>query len=288
VADPTPAATPAPFVPPTPPTPAAAGSVPVAGAIPPPAAKPPVAKVKKESDDKVFVWPDLVAEEFVAALFFTALLFAWSIWINAPLEEPANGNRTPNPSRAPWYFIGLQELLVYFDPWIAGVILPGLIIVGLMAIRYLDNDNRGIGWYSIKERPLANTIFLSGLGMWFTLIFIGTFMRGPSWGLYMPWESWHIHKPFPPATWSFTTAPRPGSHDKSVIPGVVLVLGYFAAMLALPKRIWPKFYEQLGAVKYVIVMALLACMIGVPIKMFLRIGLAIKYVLSVPQVNFNI
>lgn len=288
MADPTPAPTPAPFVPGgTPATPAVA---PAAGAGAPPAAPAkPVAKAKKESDDKIFVWPDLVAEEFVAALFFTALLFAWSLWINAPLEEPANGNRTPNPSRAPWYFIGLQELLVYFDPWIAGVILPGLIIVGLIAIPYIDNDNRGIGWYSIKERPLANTIFLAGLTMWFGLIFIGTFMRGPSWGLYMPWESWEVHKPFPPDTWSFTTAPRGGRfHDHSVIPGVILVVGYFAAMLALPKRIWPKFYEQLGGIKYAVVMFLLACMIAVPIKMFLRIGLAIKYVLSVPQVNFNI
>jgi len=288
MADPTPAPTPAPFVPPTP-AGAPAPASPAAGGTPPPPAAKPVAKAKKESDDKVFVWPELVAEEFVAALFFTALLFAWSIWINAPLEEPANGNRTPNPSRAPWYFIGLQELLVYFDPWIAGVILPGLIIVGLMAIPYIDNDNRGIGWYSIKERPLANTIFLSGLTMWFVLIFIGTFMRGPSWGLYMPWESWHVHKPFPPDTWSFTTSPRGGRfHDRSVVWGFLLVGGYFTAMLALPRKIWPKFYEQLGGVKYAIVMFLLACMIGVPIKMFLRIGLAIKYVLSVPQVNFNI
>jgi hypothetical protein len=254
--------------------------------LPKPAAAAP--KPKRESDDKIFVWPDLVAEEFVAALFFTALLCAWAIWINSPLEEAANPNRTPNPSKAPWYFVGLQELLVYFDPWIAGVILPGLIIAGLMAIPYIDNDQRGVGWYSVRIRPLASTIFLSGLGMWFVLIFIGYYMRGPSWGLYMPWESWEVHKPFPPDTWSFTTAPTPGSADKPAIIGGLLLALYFGAGMLVPAKLFPNFYKGLGVIKYAIVMGLLLLMIGIPIKVILRLGFAIKYVFSIPQVNLNI
>lgn len=263
-------------------------AVPATPAPAPAPAPKPAPRPKRESDDKIFVWPDLVAEEFVAALFFTALLCAWSLWIDAPLEEPANPNRTPNPSKAPWYFVGLQELLVYFDPWIAGVLMPGLIIAGLMVIPYVDNDTRGVGWYSVKERPFASTVFLVGLAMWFILIFIGTFMRGPSWGLYMPWESWEIHKPFPPDTWSFTTDPAPGSKDKSIVFGVLFLLAYFGATLALPWKLWPEFSKRLGLVKYAIVMTFISLMIFVPVKMILRLVFAIKYVFSIPQFNLNV
>jgi hypothetical protein len=82
---------------------------------------------------KVLVWPHLLYIEFIVGVFVTALLLVWSIVIEAPLEEPASAARTPNPSKAPWYFLGLQEMLVYFDPWMAGVVAPSLIIVGLMS-----------------------------------------------------------------------------------------------------------------------------------------------------------
>ena len=168
------------------------------------------------------------------------------------------------------------------------MVLPTLIIVGLMVIPYIDNDNRGIGWYSIKERPFACTVFLTGLAMWFILIFVGYYCRGPSWGRYWPWEGWHVHKPFPPDTWSFTLSPRAGTLDKSVWPGVLLVGAYFGLGMYLPKRWFPKFYEQLGLIKYSIVMGLLLLMIAVPIKVFLRMVLAIKYIVSFPSVDFNI
>jgi quinol-cytochrome oxidoreductase complex cytochrome b subunit len=88
--------------------------------------------------DKVQVWPYLVKVEFLAALFVMVVLTFWSFLLNAPLEEPANPALTPNPSKAPWYFLGLQEILVYFDPWIAGVVVPTLIIMGLCAIPYIQ------------------------------------------------------------------------------------------------------------------------------------------------------
>ena len=94
-------------------------------------------------DDKVQVWPYLVRVEFLASLFVMVVLVFWSFLIDAPLEDPANPTLTPNPSKAPWYFLGLQEMLVYFDPWIAGVFLPSLIILGLMAIPYIDINSKG-------------------------------------------------------------------------------------------------------------------------------------------------
>src|SRR5438477_371852 len=152
--------------------------------------------------DKVDTWPHLIVREYIAALGCMIFISVWSLLQKAPLEEMANPTVTPNPSKAPWYFTGLQELLVYFDPWIAGVVLPTLITAGLMAIPYIDPDKtKGVGRYSFKERPLAMTYFLFGISMWFFLIFIGSFLRGPNWDIYMPWESWKIHKPPPPHTW---------------------------------------------------------------------------------------
>ena len=92
--------------------------------------------LEKLDDEKVLVWPDLVYTEMICMIALTAFLIFWAIWLQAPLEEPASSVKTPNPSKAPWYFLGLQEMLVYYDPWMAGVVLPSLIVVGLMAIPY--------------------------------------------------------------------------------------------------------------------------------------------------------
>ena len=92
---------------------------------------------------EVHVWPFLLRIEFLAAIIITIILMVWSITLNAPLEEPANPNLTMNPAKAPWYFLGLQEMLVYFDPWIAGVVMPTMIIIGLMVIPYIDTNPLG-------------------------------------------------------------------------------------------------------------------------------------------------
>ena len=209
-------------------------------------------------EKKMEVWPNLVVREYLGAILMLIFLVGWSVLQNAPLEELANPTVTPNPSKAPWYFLGLQELLVYFDPWLAGVKLPGVIALGLIAIPYLDPDPKtGVGYYSIKERPFANTVFLFGVGLWFVLIAIGTFMRGPNWAWYWPWESWASHKPLPPPTWSlilvnlddkmgqFFTSQKTAGLQISGWAGVGAALAaagglfttYFGAGVVLPKLV---------------------------------------------------
>jgi hypothetical protein len=139
---------------------------------------------------ELHVWPYLVRIEFLAAVIVTVILFVWSILLDAPLEEPANPNLTMNPSKAPWYFLGLQEMLVYFDPWIAGVVMPSLLIVGLMVFPYVDSNPLGNGYYSLKQRRFAVGMFAWGFFMWIILIIIGTFIRGPGWIWFWPGQNW--------------------------------------------------------------------------------------------------
>src|SRR4030095_3417373 len=102
-----------------------------------------IKKAMGPGDDKVHTWPHLVRSEFLMSIGIILLLLVWSLLVDAPLEEPANPTRTPNPSKAPWYFLGLQEMLVFFDAWHAGVVLPSFIILGLMVIPYIDINPKG-------------------------------------------------------------------------------------------------------------------------------------------------
>ena len=151
--------------------------------------------IEKQESDRVWVWPDLVYTELISLILCTVVLIVWSILLKAPLEQPANRAVTPNPSKAPWYFLGLQEMLVYFDPWLAGVVLPSLIIVGLIAIPYIDKNPKGNGYYTFAERKVEITMFLFGFViLWSSLIVLGTFLRGPNWNFFGPFEYWDTHK----------------------------------------------------------------------------------------------
>ncbi len=264
-----------------------------ASLAPPPAeslstqkAKPPryrlLAHVKGEThsgkrdlpQDEVQVWPHLVLREFMAILTVIVLLWIVSIAFNAPLEQQANPAVTPNPAKAPWYFDGLQELLVYFDPWIAGVVLPVVIVFGLAAIPYLDVNREGTGEYAPAKRKFAVTVFTMGMLFWFVLIFIGLFMRGPSWAWYWPWEDWTVPKETLSTTWS-----------PYWLWGSLMIVGYFTLGLALPAILLPKFRKALGVGRYIITMILLLLMIGVPTKIVLRLVFDMKYVLTTPWFN---
>src|ERR687883_1320752 len=140
---------------------------------------------------EVHVWPFLLRIEFLAAIIVTIILMIWSITLNAPLEEPSNPTLTMNPSKAPWYFLGLQEMLVYFDPWMAGVVMPSLIIVGLMVIPYIDTNPLGNGYYTFRQRRFSILTFIFGfIILWVTMIVIGTLIRGPGWMWFWPGQTW--------------------------------------------------------------------------------------------------
>jgi hypothetical protein len=150
---------------------------------------------KETSQQKTWVWPDLLYIEFIALIICSVVLILWAIYLRAPLEEPANPAATPNPSKAPWYFLGLQEMLVYYDPWYAGVVLPTIIIIGLCAIPYIDVNPKGNGYFTFTERKVAITTFLFGyLALWVFMIITGTFLRGPGWNFFGPFEYWDPHK----------------------------------------------------------------------------------------------
>ena len=139
--------------------------------------------VKATPVDKVHTWPHLLAAEYVAALACTAFTFLFSVWVNAPLLELANTNQTPNPSKAPWYFLGLQELLTMFHPMIAGVTIPGVGLIALVLAPYLDRNP------SIKpeDRKFATSLMTVHLRFWAVLVIIGSFFRGPGFNFVLPW-----------------------------------------------------------------------------------------------------
>ncbi len=186
---------------------AAAGAAPVAGAVrtaPPPTGRVPAPKpgaeekhrllalvapegiqrVQREQGDRVNVFPHLLIEEFVAMMIVLAFIVVYSTVVDAPLRELANPNLTPNPSKAPWYFLGLQELLRYFHPMIAGIIIPTLILVGLAAVPYVDrNPSTKPG-----DRKLAIMLFTMLFMFGATLTIIGSFNRGEGFNWVWPWS----------------------------------------------------------------------------------------------------
>jgi len=139
--------------------------------------------VKATPQDKVHVWPHLLAAEFVAALACLAFLFIFSVFVNAPLLELANFNETPNPSKAPWYFLGLQELLTMFHPMVAGVTIPGMGIFLLILAPYMDRNPSN----KPEERKFAISLFTLFLMFWAVLVVIGSFFRGPGFNFAWPW-----------------------------------------------------------------------------------------------------
>ncbi len=140
--------------------------------------------VKASPIDKVHTWPHLLAAEFVAALACLSLTFFFSIFVNAPLLQEANINKTPNPSKAPWYFLGLQELLTMFHPMIAGVTIPGVGMIVLILAPYIDKNPSN----KPEDRKFAISLMTVHLMFWAVLVIIGSFFRGPGFNFTLPWR----------------------------------------------------------------------------------------------------
>jgi hypothetical protein len=265
--------------------------------------------VEQEHDSKVFVWPDLDYSELIAMILVAVLLLAWSLTVPAPLEQPANPAVTPNPSKAPWYFLGVQELLFYADPWYAGMLVPCLIVLGLMAIPYLDRSSEGSGCYTIVRRRFAYLVFQFGfLQLWILLILIGTFLRGPNWSFYglyeardpqrlLPlenvnlstlfWIDW-LGRDLPQAPEAAGGIVRLGYALWRELAGVVLLAAYFLGLPMLIRRALPRdSRRRLGRARYVLMIVLLLLMFTLPLKMMLQWAWHVRYVVALPEWFFN-
>ena len=239
---------------------------------------------------EVHVWPFLLRMEFLAAIIVTIILMVWSIALNAPLEEPANPNLTMNPAKAPWYFLGLQEMLVYFDPWIAGVVMPTLIIFGLMVIPYIDTNPLGCGYYTWKQRKFAISTFLFGfVVLWVSMIFIGTFIRGPGWQWFWPGQTWDHNRVIYEVNRDLPDLFGITSNTARGLVGAVAVGGYYLVaglvVHALFRRFNAKNYRRMSLLQYSLMMFFLLTMFGLPIKILLRHSLHVKYVWITPWFN---
>lgn len=252
----------------------------------------------EDAKEKVLVWPDLVYIELICLVGAAALIAFWAYALPAPLEEPANPTVSPNPSKAPWYFLGLQEMLVYFDPWIAGVLFPTVILIGFMTIPFIDNNPRGCGYYSFKDRKMAVSIFLFfWLVLWIFLIMTGTFLRGPNWNFFGPFEYWDPHKLVALNNINLSelfyiktlNQPLPVNILLREAPGFAVVFSYFGAMpLVLAMTFFKDVYKRLGVLRYSIFIVFLLMAISLPIKMYLRWLFNIKYIVAIPEFFFNI
>jgi len=265
--------------------------------------------MEKLNDEKVLVWPDLVYTELICMVAVSAFLLVWAIFLQAPLEEPASSVKTPNPSKAPWYFLGLQEMLVYFDPWYAGVVLPSLVVVGLMAMPYLDFNKKGNGYYSIEERKFSYLVYQFGFfELWITLIILGTFLRGPNWNFFGPFEFWSPYKvevlnnvdlpqmfwvnlldrPLPRAPVGASTLTQVGTILLREAPGLV-VMGAYLLLLPplLAVTVFRSYFAKMGFIRYMVMVNLMLLMLSLPLKMILRWTLNLKYIISIPEFSLN-
>src|SRR5262245_23239483 len=255
--------------------------------------------LEKIDDDKVLVWPDLVYTELIAMILATVVLIVWAVLLKAPLEQPATSAKAPNPSKAPWYFLGLQEMLVYFDPWMAGVVLPTFIIVGLMALPYIDFNQSGNGYFTFRQRPFAVVTFLFGfVVLWVVLIVLGTFLRGPNWNFFGPFAYWDPHKVDPLINvnvsglfWGNLLGQRLEGMPilQREAPGLILVALYlFALPPLLATTVMKRYFVKMGFVRFILLVTLMQFMASLPIKMVLRWTLNLKYIVAIPEIFFNI
>jgi quinol-cytochrome oxidoreductase complex cytochrome b subunit len=146
----------------------------------------PITKVNNVPDHTVYAWPDLFLAELFTLVVTISVVLVLSLFFNAPLEEPVNVMHPPNPAKAPWYFLGLQEMVSYSAFW-GGIGVPTLFVIGLILTPYMDRNPGGVGKWFSRERLLANTVFIAFVVMNVIFVIIGTFFRGPNWSFVSPW-----------------------------------------------------------------------------------------------------
>jgi len=149
--------------------------------------------VGQDPDGMVTTWPHLLVREATLFLLVMAAIMCMSVLFDAPLEEMANFAVTPNPAKAPWYFVGLQELLSWGNPIWGGIVAPGAAVLALLLVPYLDRGRAGTAEWFHPSRRRAVIVFTAIAVAAIALIFVGEYMRGPNWHLYWPWQKWPLH-----------------------------------------------------------------------------------------------
>jgi Cytochrome b(C-terminal)/b6/petD len=254
---------------------------------------------------EVHTWPYLMRMELIVAIIVTVILMVWSLTLNAPLEEPSNPNVTMNPAKAPWYFLGLQEMLVYFDPWIAGVVMPTLIIVGLMVVPYIDTNPLGNGYYTYHQRRFAIWTFLVGfVGLWVAMIVIGTFIRGPGWMWFWPTQTWDAERVDYAVNrnldevfgingkWLAHLLPASMAPNAAIWARVIfgifpliifaILAGWLIHWICMRTEFSRKMYGRMSLIQLVTMYTFLILMISLPVKILLRLVFTIKYIWVTP------
>jgi hypothetical protein len=197
-----------------------------------------------------------------------------------------------NPSKAPWYFLGLQEMLVYFDPWIAGVVMPSLIIIGLMVIPYIDENPLGNGYYTYQQRKFSIWTFIFGfIVLWVTMIVIGTLIRGPGWMWFWPGTTWDhnrlefaVNRDLPDI---FGIKARIG---KIIFGAIVIGIYFIVAAIGIHKvmNLTPfarKIFKRMSLLQIVTMQVFLIIMLSLPLKIIARLLFRIKYIWVTPWFN---
>jgi hypothetical protein len=235
----------------------------------------------------VSTWPSLLRLELLAAMVTMLVVTWWAIGLQVPLGPQADPSITPTVAKAPWFFIGIQEMLQYFDAWLAGVILPLLSVVGLCALPYLDVSDAGSGRYTWRNRPLALAVIVGLLLIWLVPALVGQLWRGENWELAAAWRSIPPTqlKPAPLEASRLSLAGALGLHGAlEHVVGCVACLGPFAALALLGPRLArgrPRL-EEMGRGRVFFAGALVLVMLGVLVKVALHVTLGLHYLWVTP------
>jgi hypothetical protein len=240
-----------------------------------------------ESDGEALTtWPHLLRAELLAGLLALLLVTWWAILLEVPLGAPADPAVTPALAKAPWFFIGVQELLQYFDAWLAGAVLPLLMVFGLCALPYLDVSPEANGCYTLRRRPVALVVVAALIVMWLLPMVVGELLRGEHWALQPVWQQPPLSPDLPPPQPPPALATRLGLEGGAgqVLGAVTCLFPYLFMALTWPRlrRRFPESIGRMGRVRYGVAGFLVVSAVGVLVKVLLVATLDVRYLWVTP------
>jgi hypothetical protein len=230
----------------------------------------------------VDTWPHLLKRELIASLIVLLLLTWWAMALQVPLGTRADPRFTPTVAKAPWFFVGIQEMLQYFDAWLAGIVLPVLVVVGLCVLPYIDAGQEQSGRYTLRRRPLALLVTSALLVLWLLPMIVGQLFRSEQWTLQPAWRAPPVDLVPALAPVSLARKLGLGSVGGQLLGGL-LCLGPFAALFAcwfwLRRKAWA---ADLGWGRFTLAGVFLLCLMGVAVKVALQLCLDVRYLWVTP------